>query len=437
MSARPWLPAAAARRPERLAIDGPAGRLTYAELEAQAALGARELAGRGVEKGDRVGLALPAGPTFVVALHACLRLGAAAMPVDLRLAAGERAVQQAGAAAVVQLPLDPVSPVPRQPPPAELPDAEDLAMVVYTSGTTSAARPVELTYANWEHSIRTSSARLGSHPDERWLCVLPLSHVGGLSILVRGAIHATTVVLHDGWDTERVARSLADEDVTAISLVPTTLARLLEAGARPGPALRCVLVGGAPLPGELAQRALDRGWPLAQTYGLTEACSQVATSPIGEPQTAGPPLEGTRVEIASDGEILVAGATVARGAVAPDGWLHTGDLGLLDAAGRLLVTGRSADTIVSGGENVSPAEVEAVLEAHPAVAEAAVLGRADPEWGEAVMATVVLRPGHGADAQQLRAHCAASLAPYKVPKAISFATELARTASGKLRRGAL
>jgi O-succinylbenzoic acid--CoA ligase len=264
-----------------------------------------------------------------------------------------------------------------------------------------------------------------------------LSHVGGLSILVRSAIHATTVVLHPGWDTTTVAHALADDAITAVSLVPTTLARLLEAEARPGPSLRCVLVGGAPLPQALAARGLAAGFPIAHTYGLTEACSQVATSPVGEPETTGLPLDGTQVRIAPGGEILVSGPTVAPSAKARDGWLHTGDVGRLDSAGRLVVTGRRAETVVSGGENVAPAEVEAVLEAHPAVAEAAVSGRADPEWGEAVVATVVLRKGHHADAETLRAHCRASLAAYKVPKAFAFASRLPRTASGKLRRDAV
>jgi o-succinylbenzoate---CoA ligase len=185
----------------------------------------------------------------------------------------------------------------------------------------------------------------------------------------------------------------------------------------------------------LLDRARAAAIPLAQTYGLTEACSQVTTSTIGDPSTAGPPLFCTRVATADDGEILVRGPTVAR--VEPDGWLHTGDLGELDAEGRLRVTGRRSERIVTGGENVAPAEVEGVLESHPAVAEAAVHARPDPEWGEAVVATVVLRDGMRADPDDLRAHCRAALAPYKVPKTVEFATALPRTQSGKLRREAL
>jgi O-succinylbenzoic acid--CoA ligase len=157
---------------------------------------------------------------------------------------------------------------------------------------------------------------------------------------------------------------------------------------------------------------------------------------IGDrPAVGGPPLFCTRVQIAGDREILVRGPTVAAGATAEDGWLHTGDLGMLEPDGRLLVAGRKAETIVSGGENVSPAEVEAVLAAHPKVLDAAVLGRPDREWGEAVTAIVVARPGAEPDEDELREHCARALAPYKVPKRMILTSEpLPRTPSGKLRR---
>jgi o-succinylbenzoate---CoA ligase len=140
------------------------------------------------------------------------------------------------------------------------------------------------------------------------------------------------------------------------------------------------------------------------------------------------------LRIGADGEIVVRGAIVSTGSLAPDGWLHTGDLGRFDERGRLEIIGRKADTIITGGENVAPTEVEAALLAHPGVADAAVHPRADPEWGEAVIATVVLRDGAGTSREELRAHCAARLAAFKVPKAIEFADVLPRTASGKLLR---
>jgi O-succinylbenzoic acid--CoA ligase len=328
--------------------------------------------------------------------------------------------------------------------------------VIHTSGTTAQPRPIELTYGNFLWSALGSAVALGLDPNERWLCALPLSHVGGLSILLRSAIYTTTAVVHERFEEDRVLHALGAEGVTLVSLVATTLTRLLDAGLDRPAALRSALTGGGPVPAALVQRAHAAGVPVSLTYGLTESCSQATTTPVAEigeaPTSAGPPLFCTRVQIAGEdvdaevgrqraaahgtaGEILISGPTVAPGSLAADGWLHTGDLGELDERRRLHVTGRVSDTIVSGGENVAPAEVEAVLEAHPQVLEAAVLGRSDPRWGEAVSAIVVARDGAELDVEELRAHCASALAPYKVPKHVSLSSSpLPRTRSGKLLR---
>jgi O-succinylbenzoic acid--CoA ligase len=408
-----WLTRAARERPERAAVND----LTYGALHERARAVARTL-----PRGARVGLALPPGEDFVVALHGALLAGALVVPIDLRLTEAERPavdVLLAGA----------------------LPDARraaasdgaasaghDLAapaILVHTSGTTSAPKPIRLTYGNWLWSALGSAVALGVDPDERWLCTLPLSHVGGLSILLRSVIYGTTAIVHERFDTERVLAALREPDgPTVVSLVPTTLARLLDAGLQRPPALRWALLGGAPLPPALLERAAAAGVPVAPTYGLTEACSQVATD--------GVPLFCTRVTLADDGEIVVAGPTLSPDA-GPE--LRTGDLGALDADGRLRIVGRKADTIVTGGENVAPAEVEAVLEAHPAVAEAGVLGRPDPEWGEAVVALVRLRPGAVAEPLDLLTHCQRRLARFKVPKDLQIVADaLPRTPSGKLVR---
>jgi o-succinylbenzoate---CoA ligase len=208
--------------------------------------------------------------------------------------------------------------------------------------------------------------------------------------------------------------------------VPTMLARLLDAGLKRPPALRWALLGGGPIPAALLARAHEAEVPVAPTYGMTEACSQIATH--------GWPLPGIEVRAAADGELLVRGATVSPSAIEGDGWLHTGDLGEFDERRRLRIVGRKSDTIISGGENVAPAEVEAVLLSHPAIADAAVHARADQEWGQAVVATVVARAGTVVDPQELKAFCAERLAGFKVPKAIGFAERLPRTESGKLLR---
>ena len=407
MQVEAWLPRAAAARPGHPAI----GELTYAELLDRARRVAGGLRDAGVHPGERVGIAMSPSVDFAVTLHGCLLRGAVAVPLDVRRP-GVHAVDHLVAAAPEGEPdLGP-----------EHHDLEAPAIVVHTSGTTAEPRPVTLTYGNWLWSALGSAAALGHPPGERWLCALPLTHVGGLSILLRSVIAGTTVLLHERWSTEAVLLGL--DDATIVSLVPTTLARLLDAGLREPPALRWALLGGAPIAPALLERAHDAGVPVAPTYGLTEACSQVTTNGVA--------LFCTRVRLAEDGEVLVTGPTVAPSA---GDVLATGDLGAFDAGGRLRISGRKADTIVTGGENVAPAAVEAVLEAHPAVAEAAVHGRPDAEWGEAVVATVVLRPGAGASAEELRAHASSSLAAHEVPKSVVLRDEpLPRTGSGKLLR---
>jgi o-succinylbenzoate---CoA ligase len=421
-----WLERAAAMHPHRVAIATLGSELSYTELLARARCAAGALRARGVRTGNRVALALPAGVEFVAAFHGCLLAGCGAVPLDVRVMEAERTLRSREATVVVDSPLD--GPPMIQPEPLEL---GAVATVMHTSGTTAAPRPVELTYANWQASALASAVALGLDPEERWLCPMPLAHVGGLSIVVRSAIYGTTAVLLERFRVDQVLALLADRGrrITLVSLVPTMLARLLDAGLRAPPTLRWALLGGGPISPALLERARGAGVPVAPTYGMTEACSQIATH--------GYPLTGVELRTASDGELLVRGPMVAPGSLGPDGWLHTGDLGELGQDGPLRITGRKSDTIITGGENVAPTEVEAVLLEHPAVADAAVHARPDPEWGEAVIARVVLGDGISVDPEALRGHCAARLAPFKVPKTIEFADELPRTASGKLIRGRL
>jgi o-succinylbenzoate---CoA ligase len=432
MQVEAWLQRAAGLAPSLTALATPDAKMSYRELLAAARRGAAELARREVLAGERVAIELEPGIDFAVALHACLLLGAVAVPVDPRLTLPERERILAATDARVQRPLPSHSPEDPQSETFANPvhhDLQAVCAVIYTSGTTSEPRPVELTYGNFLWSALGSGVALGVDPRERWLCALPLSHVGGLAILLRSAIYATTAVIHPRFDTERVLAALREEHITLVSLVSTTLARLLDAGLSNPPALRWALTGGGPVPPALIERARAAGVPVVATYGLTEASSQVTTG--------GPPLFCTQLRLAPDGEIEVSGPTVARSALDADGLLHTGDLGFLDENGFLQVSGRKAETIVSGGENVAPSEVEAVLEEHPAVLEAAVVGRPDPQWGEAVTAIVVVGEGASVGEALLREHCAARLAPFKVPKRVELVTTpLPRTRSGKLlRRG--
>jgi O-succinylbenzoic acid--CoA ligase len=419
-----WLALAAHEHADRVAIEAPEGTFTYAELRRRAADIAATIAARGAR---RVAIALPAGAEFVAALHGCWFAGAVAIPVDLRLSTEERAAR-IGDALLIDAPLGP--PPPTHPSVMRL-DQQRVAAVLHTSGTTSAPKPIELTFDNFAASARGSAAALGVDPRERWLCPMPLTHVGGLSIPIRSAIYQTTAVLHGRFELEAVLDELMrpERRTTIVSLVPTMLARLLDAGLTQPPTLRWALLGGGPIAPALLERASAAGVPVAPTYGMTEACSQIAT--------LGRPLAGTEVRLhGPEHEIWVRGPIVAPNARDEvDGWLHTGDLGEINDLDRLLIVGRKSDTIITGGENVAPAEVEATLMEHPAVADAGVFGRNDPEWGEAIVAAVVLAPGADPPAPEaLREFVRARLAPFKVPKAIEFVTELPRTSSGKLLR---
>jgi len=401
-----WLERAALVHPERIAIDHDSGaQLSYQTLLQRARGSAAGLRAGGIMAGERLTLRDDDRLEFAVALHGALIHGAVCVPIDARLSAEEQARRERG----------------------ERPPYEGVATVMYTSGTTSAPKPVYLTARNWEANAVGSALALGLDLNERWLCVMPLAHVGGLSILLRSAFYGTTAVIHQRYETDAVLAELMSRErgITLVSLVPTMLARLLDAGLENPPTLRWGLLGGGPTPTGLLARAQDAGVPVAPTFGMTESCSQIATFGI--------PLHGLELGF-EDGELIVRGPNIARSALDPDGWLRTGDLGELDDAGRLRIVGRKADTIVSGGENVAPAEVEAVLVEHPAVADAGVFGREDPEWGEAVVATVVLRDGAGATSAELQAFAAERLARFKVPKQIGFASELPRTVSGKLLR---
>jgi O-succinylbenzoic acid--CoA ligase len=435
-----WLAQRAQTCPDRPAVIADGRTLDYVTLEAKAVAAARRLAAKGVRRDSLVAVTMPAGIDYAIALHALMKLGAVICPLDSRLGPEELDRAMAGERPALTI----SSPEDLQGPEADLPllgvhDLDTTCTRVLTSGTSGSPRPVPLTYGNHLWSAVGSAFNLGVDPGDRWLCCAPVSHVSGLSILLRSAIYGTTAVVHDGFDVDRVAESLERDGITIVSLVTTMLTRLLDAGAAIE-RLRAVLVGGGLVPDEVLSEALGLGATVVQTYGLTEAASQVTTLSPSEAElkrgSAGRPLLTTHVRIQDD-EILVQGPTVAPGAADQDGWLHTGDRGRIDAEGFLWVEGRRDDMIVTGGENVAPEEVEEVLGAHPDVADAAVIGRPDPDWQNAVVAVVVAVDGTMPDPEELRSWCSSRLAPFKVPKRIELADELPRTGSGKLRRAAL
>lgn len=465
-----WLMHRANVLPTHLAVIAEGRALTYAELEGRVSGLAGALRAAGIMLGDRVAVLATNSVELVEAIHAVPRSGAILVLLNCRLTADELAWQLRDAdvrlllcsadmesAARAAAELAGVAPPRRMPLPAiaiadpsEAHELDEVHSIIYTSGTTGRPKGAMLTFGNFWASAAASAFNLGSAPTDRWLACMPLFHVGGLSIVLRSAIAGTTMAIQPGFDEGRVADALHNAAITHISVVPTMLQRLLDADPRRSPGtLRIVLVGGGPVPEALLIRALARGYPVVQTYGLTETASQAATlSPAdagAHVGSAGKPLVVTRLRIdaapGEPGEILVAGPTVTAGyfrqpeataAALAGGWLHTGDIGRLDDDGFLYVLDRRDDLILSGGENVYPAEVEEAICAFPGVSEAAVVGLPDARWGQVVAAAIVT--SGEIDAGPLGLFLRGRLAGYKLPRVVERVDSLPRTASGKLQR---
>ncbi|MDZ4767628.1 MAG: o-succinylbenzoate--CoA ligase [Chloroflexota bacterium] len=465
-------------------LGGHYARYSFGRLNKIVALLALRLAASGVKPGDRVGVLADNAQRTIEIMHALWRIGALVVPLntrwtpdeigyaldaaDVMLLLCDSAHEANARASAAGRPLFTLTPSARSLV-SSLPDMDDfagsvadyeardldrdrVAAILFTSGTTGRPKGAQLTFGNFHASALASRQRIGTTARDRWLLSLPLYHVGGLAMLVRACIDRSALVLMTPTrDTDDIARAVAQERVTLVSLVPTQLYRLLESGFTAPPSLRLMLLGGAAAPVDLLRRCCEAGLPIAVTYGMTEAASQVTTMLPDEvcrkPGSVGVALMGTAlrimdahdqaVEPGTIGTIRVAGDTVMRGylgAEAIDGWLDTGDLGYLDADGDLWLVQRRTDLIVSGGENVYPSEVEAALRSHPDVLDACVVGLPDPEWGQRVAALIVRRDDSTLDAATLIAFSRQILAGYKQPRVIAFASELPLTASGKVRR---
>ncbi len=365
----------------------------------------------------------------VVTLLALFDARIPALLLHPRLTAGERAARLAAAKRL--------GPVPHA----------DAAAVLFTSGTTGEPRGAVLTHNAFFASARASATNIAWQPDDNWLLVMPLAHVGGLSALTRCLLARRCVTLLPSFDAAALADVIGRQRVTLASLVPTMLTRVLDTNPtwQPPAHLRAILLGGAAASPRLLARAAERAVPVLATYGLTEACSQVSTTrydtrfaPLG--QGTGVPLPGTEVRIV-DGRIQIRGPTLMAGywhepPREPEAWFDTGDLGDIDAQGRLHVFARRTDLIVTGGENVYPVEVEGVLETCAGIAAAAVFGVPDDLWGHTV-AAVLVADGKPPTDTALADFIVQRLAPYKRPRQICLATALPTNAGGKLDRQAL
>lgn len=462
-----WLARAAWTRPAAEAIRWDGGSLSYLRLHGRSEAVARHLVRR-IPQGATLAIRMGSRRRSALALYAGLRLGVPLLPLDPRL---PPEMQRQLCAQVVPCVLLSDRPAEADLPvaghlPADLlregeppgtalprhPAGDAIQLIIPTSGSSGAPKAAMLSSAGIEAAVRAARGRIPLGPGDRWLACLPLFHIGGLSILLRCLEAGAAVLLHEGFDPDRVWREMEGTGVTHISLVPAMLQRLLEsaAGASPPQDLRAVLVGGAALDPGLALRAREAGWPLCVSYGMSEAGSQVATlcGPGAglDAGRVGAPLAGFELRIAAAdrravGRILLRGPALMAGYAAPglkpglgldDGWLESGDLGRLDGGGGLTVLGRADDVLISGGENIHPGRVEPLLQRCPGVTAAALSARDDPLWGDRLVAAYV----GTVEPRRLQAYCRKRLGGAALPREFIRLRELPLSASGKLdRRG--
>jgi o-succinylbenzoate---CoA ligase len=413
------LRSAAWRSPDAPAIVGAGGSLAYGELDRRVSVAAARVWELGFGAGDRVALYLPKDERYLVLLLALIRAGCVACLLSTRLppqgaaplpertacraliSTSEELLEAAGVRTL--RPDDLLSDGTAARDGSQV-SSEQLwlaldqpSTVVFTSGSSGVPKAALHTFGNHFFSARGSNTNIALAPGDRWLHSLPLYHVGGLSIVFRCLLAGTTVVLPEPG----ASLDEAICDATHVSLVATQLLRLLREGSFEAGKLKAILLGGGPIPASLVDEAVDRGFPIHTSYGLTEMASQVTTTPPGasheELRTSGRPLPHREVGISGDGEILVRGETLFTGYVKgdivdrpldADGWFHTGDLGDLSENGYLRVLGRKDNHFVTGGENIQPEEIEEALSSLEGVEEAVVVPIPDPEFGARSVAFV-------------------------------------------------
>ncbi|MCY0897809.1 MAG: o-succinylbenzoate--CoA ligase [Firmicutes bacterium] len=469
-----WLHHQAMVHPERLALKTADGQWTFRGLDQAVGRLAGVLRDRGIAQESRVAFHLWPSAATVMLIHALTRLQAVAVPLNTRLTTQElmALIQDAEPDLVVHdgrlaltgpLPSVAIDELITQNPSSPVDDAvldfDALHAIVYTSGTTGRPKGVQLTVGNQWWSAVGFALNAGLHAHDRWLHVMPLFHVGGLTIVFRSVIHGSAIILEPRFDAESAWQVMSRESCTLLSVVPTMLYRLLALPEQAPASLRLVLLGGAPAPVELIHRAWNKGYPAVPTYGLTETCSQIVTldpdDVFHRAASSGRPNLPTEVRIVRDGrpmpagepgEIWVRGPTVARGYwrhpdatrdAFLDGWFKTGDWGALDADGFLTVTDRVKDIIIRGGENIYPSEVEARIRTVAGIRDVGVFGLEDPEWGQIVAAAVVVDPAVPLTLETLQKHLSNQLASYKMPSKYFRVDEIPRNASGKILRTVL
>lgn len=448
---------------------------TFKEIYELAYKTAGYLQAYGVQKGDIISVLLRNHVDTAVILLSLQLLGGVAVILNNRLTAEELSWQMSDSNSKLLITekkfedklstLNPSFPTLWKESLEELPNEEpvlqeeisltDICTVMYTSGTTGNPKGVLQTYGNHWWSATGSALNLGIKEDDVWLCSVPLFHISGFSILMRSIIYGMKVVLHESFEEKRTIEAIEEEKVTIMSVVTTMMGRIMEEleDKKLPPYFRCMLLGGGPAPLPLLERCVEKGIPVYQSYGMTETSSQIVTlAPeysIKKLGSAGKALFPSQIKIVDStgnvvkaqqsGEIVVKGPNVTIGYlnqekqdIFSDGWLKTGDIGYLDDEGFLYVQDRRSDLIISGGENIYPAEIEGVLTAHPKVIDAGVIGVEDVRWGQVPVSFV--KAQEQIDEEELLAFCSEKLAKYKLPKRIFLVEVIPRNASRKLLR---
>lgn len=476
-----WLYKRASLTPNRIAFITEEGQCTFAELNKRAVQMAYRFGTLGIKKGDHIAILAKNNLRSVLVINALHYIGAVIIFLNNRLTSYELLwqIKDSDAKMLIYDPTysdkvnnlkkynqlldffsyDELSDIKQTKVPLQFEiDLESNEAIIYTSGTTGYPKGVMLTYGNHWWSAIASSLNLGLYHEDCWLACVPIYHVSGLSILMRGLIYGIPVVLQESFNPELVNYAIFKRDVTIVSVVSAMLTNLLEdLGTSNYPEkFRCMLLGGGPVPYSLLQECKAHRVPVFQTYGMTETASQIATlAPeymLKKMGSAGKALFPVQLKIENNeiptkpgevGEIVVKGPNVTKGyynrpeqteKTIQDGWLYTGDIGYFDEDGFLYILDRRTDLIISGGENVYPAEIETVLLSHEAIEDAGVTGIKHEKWGEVPVAFVKIRDGRNVNEKQIIAFCEKRLARYKVPVSVYFVNYIPRNASKKLLR---
>lgn len=447
-------------------------RWTFAELEQESMRYAGQLKTLGLKSGDRIALIGTSNVELVFIIHGAMLLGVEIVMLNNRLTMKEIAWQVKDAEVEMVLYSDEFEEkikstyvtrisfsVIRQKEVSlfevEKNWASDKTVtIMYTSGTTGFPKGVRQTAKNHTSSALSSLLNLGLDEEDCWLCMMPLFHISGFSILVRSVLYGMEVRLYEKFDVEKVTAEIIEGTVTRMSVVSVMLSQILiELEKRNGiahPNFKTMLAGGSSIPVDYLTRAALRKLPILQTYGMTETSSQTATlsadDAIRKIGSAGKPLFFNEIKIKNakkaneHGEVYVKGPHVTPGYIGrfketspfDDGWLPTGDVGYLDEEGYLYIVDRRSDLIISGGENIYPAEIENVLAGHLKVREVGVCGKEHVKWGQTPVAFIVTT--EPVSKEELFDFCSARLAKYKMPTDIVFVDTLPRNASNKLLR---